>query len=88
MILEGHQLTIGYPDRMVGTALDVRLETGEVLALLARGWSNRRIAGDLGVADITVRTHVSHILGKLGAANRVEAALYALRGGMAQQETC
>jgi iron complex transport system ATP-binding protein len=34
MILEGHKLTIGYPDRVVGTGLDVKLENGEVLALL------------------------------------------------------
>ena len=34
MILEGDNLTIGYPDRVVGAGLDVRLETGEVLALL------------------------------------------------------
>ncbi len=34
MILEGHQLTIGYQDRVVGTGLDVKLENGEVLALL------------------------------------------------------
>ena len=34
MILEGHQLTIGYPDRVVGSGLDVKLENGEVLALL------------------------------------------------------
>ena len=34
MILEGHDLTIGYPDRIVGTGLDVKLNKGEVLALL------------------------------------------------------
>ena len=34
MILEGHQLTIGYQDRVVGTGLDVKLQKGEVLALL------------------------------------------------------
>ena len=34
MILEGHQLTIGYQDRIVGTGLDVKLAKGEVLALL------------------------------------------------------
>ena len=34
MILEGHQLTIGYQDRVVGTGLDVQLQKGEVLALL------------------------------------------------------
>lgn len=51
----------------------------EVLALLARGWSNRRISRELSISEITVRTHVSHILGKLGVSNRVEAALHALR---------
>src|SRR5215203_7284570 len=34
MILEGHNLTIGYPDRVAGTGLDVKLNKGEVLALL------------------------------------------------------
>lgn len=51
----------------------------EVLALIARGWSNRRISQDLSISELTVRTHVSHVLGKLGVSNRVEAALHALR---------
>ena len=34
MILEGHKLSIGYPDRVVGSGLDVQLANGEVLALL------------------------------------------------------
>lgn len=55
----------------------------EIVALLARGWSNRRIAQELHIAEITVRTHVSHILGKLGVSNRVEAALHAVRSGIA-----
>lgn len=58
----------------------------EVLGLLARGWSNRNIARELNIAEITVRTHVSHILGKLGASNRVEAALHALRAGLVPLE--
>jgi len=57
-----------------------------VLMLLARGWSNREIARELGVTDITVRTHVTHVLGKLGVHNRVEAALHALRAGMVPME--
>jgi DNA-binding NarL/FixJ family response regulator len=57
-----------------------------VLMLLARGWGNREIAGKLGVAEITVRTHVSHVLGKLGVSNRVEAALHALRAGLVTPE--
>ena len=48
-------------------------------AILARGWSNRRISQECLIAEITVRTHVSHIFGKLGVRNRVEAALHALR---------
>jgi DNA-binding NarL/FixJ family response regulator len=59
---------------------------GEVLTLLARGQSNRTIARELSIAEVTVRTHVSHILDKLGVNNRVEAALHALRSGLAQPE--
>jgi DNA-binding NarL/FixJ family response regulator len=55
----------------------------EVLTLVARGLSNREIAVRLSIAEVTVRTHVSHILDKLGAANRVAAALHALRMGEA-----
>lgn len=56
----------------------------EVLKMLARGWSNRRISQELAISEITVRTHVSHVLGKLGVHNRVEAALHALRSGSAR----
>ena len=45
----------------------------EVLRLLAAGRSNQRIAHDLVVALDTVKKHVTHVLGKLGAANRTEA---------------
>ena len=46
----------------------------EVLRLLAAGRSNQRMAHDLVVALDTVKKHVIHVLGKLGAANRIEAA--------------
>jgi len=55
----------------------------EVLKLVARGRSNREIAHQLLVADGTVRTHVSNILGKLHLASRTQATLYALREGLA-----
>ncbi|MBO0808078.1 MAG: response regulator transcription factor, partial [Actinobacteria bacterium] len=45
----------------------------EVLRLLADGRSNQRIAHDLVVALDTVKKHVTHVLAKLGAANRTEA---------------
>ena len=58
----------------------------EVLSLLARGWGNRKIAHKLAISEVTVRTHVSRILDKLGASNRVEATLHALRAGLVHLE--
>ena len=54
-----------------------------VLRLVAQGKSNRDIAEQLVIAEITVRTHVSNILSKLHLASRTQAALYALREGLA-----
>jgi DNA-binding NarL/FixJ family response regulator len=53
----------------------------EVLELLGRGLSNKRIALELGISEKTVKTHVSHVLSKLGVADRTQAALYAARLG-------
>jgi DNA-binding NarL/FixJ family response regulator len=50
----------------------------EVLALVARGLSNKAIAERLAITERTARTHVSNILGKLGLASRTQAALYAV----------
>ena len=55
----------------------------EVLRLVAHGAENREIAGELVISEATVRTHVSNILGKLHLASRTQAALYALREGLA-----
>jgi DNA-binding NarL/FixJ family response regulator len=54
----------------------------EVLRLLARGQSNKEIAANLVIAEKTVRTHVSNILGKLGLSSRTQAALHAVRSGL------
>ena len=54
----------------------------EVLALIARGSSNKVIARELGVSEKTVKTHVSNLLGKLGVTDRTQAALYAVREGL------
>ena len=55
----------------------------EVLGLIARGLTNRQIADQLVISEATVRTHVGNILGKLHLASRTQAALYALREGLA-----
>jgi DNA-binding NarL/FixJ family response regulator len=55
----------------------------EVLVLLAAGLSNREIAGRLSISERTARTHVSHILDKLGLRSRTQAALYAIQHGQA-----
>jgi NarL family two-component system response regulator LiaR len=55
----------------------------DVLRLLAKGRSNREIAAELVISEATVRTHVSNILGKLHLASRTQAALYALKEGLA-----
>jgi ATP/maltotriose-dependent transcriptional regulator MalT len=54
----------------------------EVLELLAHGLSNKSIAIRLGISDQTVKFHVASIYGKLGAANRTDAARRALRQGL------
>jgi two-component system, NarL family, response regulator LiaR len=55
----------------------------EVLKLVAQGNSNQEIADQLVISEATVRTHVSNILSKLHLASRTQAALYALKEGLA-----
>jgi two-component system, NarL family, response regulator LiaR len=54
----------------------------EVLAVLARGRSNREIAKALGISDDTVKAHVSSILAKLRLADRTQAAIFGLQQGL------
>jgi NarL family two-component system response regulator LiaR len=58
----------------------------EVLRLIARGFNNREIAEKLVISAKTVKTHVSSILGKLHLEDRTQAAIYALRHGLAPDE--
>jgi DNA-binding NarL/FixJ family response regulator len=68
-------------DRSAGVRLTARER--EVLAELAHGRSNREIARVFAVSEKTVKSHVSAILSKLGVQDRTQAALHAVRNGMA-----
>jgi DNA-binding NarL/FixJ family response regulator len=54
----------------------------DVLALIAQGRSNKRIALELGISEKTVKTHVGHVLAKLGVTDRTQAALLAVQHGL------
>jgi DNA-binding NarL/FixJ family response regulator len=68
------------PARRLLTVLSDRER--EVLALIGQGMSNAEIGGTLHLSEATVKGYVSAVLGKIGAANRVQAALVAYRGGL------
>jgi DNA-binding NarL/FixJ family response regulator len=55
----------------------------EVLRLLSTGLNNREIATILFIGESTVKTHVEHIIGKLGVSDRVQCAVWAARNGLA-----
>ena len=67
---------------VLGLAEQLTARELEVLVLLAAGSPNPRIAGELVVTLDTVKKHVSHLLGKLGAANRTEAVTRARQLGL------
>jgi two-component system, NarL family, response regulator LiaR len=54
----------------------------DVLELIGRGFSNKRIAHELGLSEKTVKNHVGHVLAKLGVDDRTQAAVVAVRAGL------
>ena len=67
---------------MPGLAEQLTARELEILVLLAAGTPNPRIAEELVITVDTVKKHVSHLLGKLGAANRTEAVARARQLGL------
>jgi DNA-binding NarL/FixJ family response regulator len=59
----------------------------EVLQLIGRGFSNKRIAQELRLSEKTVKTHVGHVLAKLGVDDRTQAAVFAVRAGLIDQRS-
>jgi two-component system, NarL family, response regulator LiaR len=74
---------INQPMSLPPTNDPLTLREVEILQLVAQGLTNDEIAARLVVSERTVRTHVSNILAKLQLANRTQAALYALKEGLA-----
>ena len=58
----------------------------QVLSYLAQGWDTRYIAQELGVSWYTARNHIDNLRVKLGASNRLEAVMVAMRLGLIQPE--
>jgi ATP/maltotriose-dependent transcriptional regulator MalT len=73
----------GEPEPPPGASFGLTEREREVLALVVEGYSNRRIGEALYMSESTAGVHVSNIIGKLGVANRVEAAAMAVRHGIA-----
>ena len=76
------------PSRPAGDpSVELRVQTlscreREILGLLASGWSNRRIAEQLRLSYLTVRSHMQNLLVKLGVHSRLEAAAFAVAHGV------
>lgn len=78
-----HRGESNYDQTQAEGAVDLTRRETEVLNLMSRGATNAAIAEQLLIAPSTVRFHVSNVLEKLGVRNRVEAAYYAFRAGLA-----
>ena len=79
-IADGSRPVLAEPERLT------RRER-EVLELIVQGRANKRIAFELGISEKTVKTHVGHLLAKLGVSDRTQAALLAVREGLVGQES-
>lgn len=79
-VADSSRPVLGEPERLT------RRER-EVLELIVQGRANKRIAFELGISEKTVKTHVGHLLAKLGVSDRTQAALLAVREGLVGQQS-
>ncbi|MGH2868944.1 MAG: response regulator [Solirubrobacteraceae bacterium] len=76
--------TLSDPQARAASGEQLTRREREVLSLIVAGRSNKRIARELEIAEKTVKTHVGHVLAKLGVADRTQAALLAVRSGLVE----
>ena len=75
-----------YPAPTVARRTELTRRERQVIALVARGYSNRAIAEALVISEKTAEIHVSNILGKLGFSSRAQAAAYAVEHRLADTQ--
>jgi DNA-binding NarL/FixJ family response regulator len=84
VIEEFVQRAPGAPREMPSSVQELTPREREVLERLARGRSNSEIAQELFVSETTVKTHVAHVLTKLGVRDRVQAVVFAYESGIVE----
>jgi DNA-binding NarL/FixJ family response regulator len=82
MIVERARGVAGGVDASSRVVEELTTRELEVLRLLAQGLDNSEIAKQLYLSPTTVKRHISGVFAKVGAANRVEAAIWAVRAGV------
>lgn len=80
----GHYLAPAIATRLAGLKLgpSITLREREILSLIAKGRANKEIAAALGIAEDTVKRHISNVLQKLGVSDRAQATAEAIRRGI------